>query len=214
MQLKLYKVTDPEFAEYGQVLEGYDFTSFLQKLKATEQPSDGVVYVPSDSTLESDPAYEELKNRYYGGMPIQIGYCNGVNSTLNALEYHRDSEVDIAAEDSILLLARQADIRDNMLDTASVKAFLQPAGTAVELFATALHYAPCSAAKGAGFHMAIVLPLGTNTDKPVFAPKNHEDTMLTARNKWLLPHPDSNEAKGGAVVGLTGKNITLEEDLW
>jgi hypothetical protein len=214
MKLTLLNVNDPEFLEFGQVLTGYDFTAFNKKLAATQCPEDAVVYVPGDASLESDPVMGELSARYYGGMPIQIGYCNGVNSMLNCLEYHKDSEVDIAVEDCILLLARQQDVRDGKLDTSKVKAFLQPAGTAVELFATALHYAPCSATKGAKFHVAIVLPKGTNLDKPAFTAKNHEDTLLTARNKWLLAHPDSSEAKGGAVVGLTGKNIDLCEDLW
>lgn len=214
MSLKLRSVNDPEFLEYGQVLKGYDFTIFIEKLKGTPCPADSVVYVPGDKGLEADPIAAELRDRYYGGMPIQIGYCNGVNSMLGCLEYHRDSEVDISADDAILLLARQQDIRDGKLDTSKVAAFFQPAGTAVELFATALHYAPCSSVKGAPFHMAIVLPLGTNLEKPVYVAKSHEDTLMTARNKWLLAHPDSSEAKSGAVIGLTGKNINLEEDLW
>lgn len=214
MKLELYHVTDPEFLEYGQVLEGYDLTAFIEKLKKTECPSDSVLYVPSSPALEGDELHGELSAGYYGGMPIQIGYCNGVNSMLNCLEYHRDSEVNIAADDAILLLARQQDIRGGTIDTSKVRAFFQPAGTAVELFATALHYAPCSAKKGAAFHMAVVLPRGTNLEKPAFSAKNREDTLLTARNKWLLAHPDSSEAGGGAVACLTGRNINLEEDLW
>jgi hypothetical protein len=37
---------------------------------------------------------------------------------------------------------------------------------------------------------------------------------MTARNKWLLAHPDSPEAQSGAVVGLAGPNIDLAETLW
>ena len=37
-------------------------------------------------------------------------------------------------------------------------------------------------------------------------------TTLTARNKWLLAHPDSSEAKTGAHIGLTGKNIDITEN--
>jgi hypothetical protein len=214
VKLELQSVRDSAFQNYGQVLEGYDFTSFMDALKKTEQPTDATVYVPGNASLEADPVAVALRDRYYGGMPIQIGYCNGVNQILNCLEYHRDSEVDIATEDCILLLAKQEEIVDGLLDTAKVKAFLQPAGTAVELFATCLHYAPCSVTKGAGFHVAIVLPKGTNTEKPAYEAKNREDTLLTARNKWLLAHPDSPEAKGGAVVGLTGDNLDLEEVLW
>ena len=39
--------------------------------------------------------------------------------------------------------------------------------------------------------------------------KTPEDEMMTARNKWLLAHPESNEAKNGAKVGLTGENIDI-----
>ena len=39
-----------------------------------------------------------------------------------------------------------------------------------------------------------------------------EDTWMTARNKWLLAHPDSSEAKSGAHIGLTGKNIDSTEN--
>ena len=48
--------------------------------------------------------YEPLQNKGYGGLPIQIGYCNGNNKKLNVVEYHRSSELDIAVDDLILLL--------------------------------------------------------------------------------------------------------------
>jgi hypothetical protein len=56
----------------------------------------------------------------------------------------------------------------------------------------------------------VILPQGTNTDKPSFTPATPEDRMLWAKNKWLLAHPDSAEAKAGAWIGLTGPNIDLE----
>ena len=82
-------------------------------------------------------------NRAYGGMPIQIGMCWGYNTKLNCLEYHRDSEVNVGETDFVLLLAKEDEIEDGMLDTAKVKAFRVPAGTAVEVYGTTLHYAPC-----------------------------------------------------------------------
>jgi hypothetical protein len=113
-----------------------------------------------------------------------------------------------------LLLGKQGQIEeDGLFDTANIKAFKVPAGVPVEVFATSLHYAPCSAKKGAGFKVLVVLPKGTNTEKPAFQPQNREDTLLTARNKWLLAHPDSDEAKGGAVIGLKGKNTDIAEEL-
>jgi hypothetical protein len=32
---------------------------------------------------------------------------------------------------------------------------------------------------------------------------------MTARNKWLLAHPESAEAKDGAHIGLKGDNIDI-----
>lgn len=114
-------------------------------MEDTPLPEDSTVYVPSDKNLEALAIAEEFRCRAYGGLPIQIGYCNGNNHKLNALEYHRCSEVNVAATDMILLLGRQQDIAgDYTYDTSKVEAFLVPAGTAIEVYATSLHYAPCN----------------------------------------------------------------------
>ena len=204
------KVTDPSFRRYGKVMEGYDFTQLLETLsQKTDKPSDQVVYVPSEPVLESCQVSNELENRAYGGMPIQIGYCNGSNHLLNCLEYHRDSEIDIASEDVILLLGHQEDIEEGMYETQKAEAFLLPAGMGVELYATKLHYAPCEAEEGKGFRVVIVLPRGTNTQKPEFEAQCLEDQWMTARNKWLLAHAESSEAQNGAYVGLKGENLSV-----
>lgn len=110
----------------------------------------------------STDTFRQLQEITYGEMPIQIGYCNGRNSRLNALEYHKDSEVNVMATDAILLLGLRSELEeDYTLDTKKVKAFLVPAGTAVEIYATSLHYAPCGV-DGKPFQVAIVLPKGTN----------------------------------------------------
>ena len=106
-------------------------------------------------------------------------------------------------------MALESDIKDGKLDTACVKAFKAPAGVAVEVYATALHYAPCHVNEADGFHTAVVLPKGTNTEKPALTPKNEEDKWLWARNKWLLAHPETSEAAQGAYVGLVGENIDI-----
>ena len=110
-----------------------------------------------------------------------------------------------------ILLAKQQEIVDGKIDTSKVKAFRCPAGTGIEVYATTLHYAPCSAKKGQGFRVIVVLPKGTNTDKPEIQVLNTEDAWITARNKWLLAHPDADEAKQGAYVGITGKNIDIAD---
>ena len=111
---------------------------------------------------------------------------------------------------NLLRLHPCIEIIDGKLDVSKVKAFKAPAGVLVECYATTLHYAPCSAKLGQGFRVLIGLPLNTNTDYRPGGGANTMDKMLWARNKWLIAHPESSEAKNGAKVGLTGVNIDLE----
>ena len=206
--MKIYSVYDPEFALYGKVLEGYDTAELVDAMLKIPF-GEGVSYEPAIDSLEACAIFEELSVNAYGGMPVQLGMCWGHNTKLNCLEYHRDSEVNIGSHDFILLLALESDIKDGKLDTACVKAFKAPAGVAVEVYATALHYAPCHVNEADGFHTAVVLPKGTNTEKPALTPKNEEDKWLWARNKWLLAHAETSEAAQGAYVGLVGENIDI-----
>lgn len=214
-------VLDDDFKVYGRVLSGIDVSGLLKEMERTPVPED-VIYVPSDEGLERTDVYGVMSDSVYGQMPVQIGYCNGHNQYLNALEYHRSSEINVAVTDMILLLGRQQDISKNYTyDTAKVEAFLVPKGTAVEIYATTLHYAPCGV-EGAGFKCVVVLPKGTNYDlKPVVKPDCGqeksteglcsdtkcvcEDRMLAASNKWLIAHPDAGIE--GAYCGLVGENI-------
>ena len=208
MQIK--SINSKEFKKYGYAVEGYDWGSLVETLeKVSEKPADSVIYVPGDPALEALPVAGEIRDRLYGGMAVEIGYCNGHNRSLNCLEYHRGSEINVAADDVILLLAPLDKVENHKLDTCEVEAFLLPAGKAVLLYETALHYAPCTADGKDGFRVAIILPKGTNLDKPAIKEQNCEDKLLWAANKWLLAHPDSGEAKAGAWVGLTGENIIL-----
>jgi len=203
-------ITDPAFAVYGKVIEGYDFKPLLDMLvSVSPKPGDKVIYTPGDEQLEALEVSRELRDNFYGGMPIQVGYCNGSNHALTSFEYHRDSEVNIAADDAVLILARQQDIIGGKLDAAKAEAFLLPAGTAAECYATTLHYAPCNAPGGDGFRVIVVLPKGTNTAKPDIKIKNEEDRMLLACNKWLLTFPGTREAEFGAYVGIEGEKIVL-----
>lgn len=207
--MKIYSIYGPEFKPYGKVLEGYDTNCLLKVMNAIPLPATGTAYEPSIPDLEATCLYGQFQNSAYGGMPIQLGMCWGRNTKLNCLEYHRDSEVNVGAGDFILLLAKQDEITDGMLDTALVKAFQVPAGVPVEVYATTLHYAPCHVDTESGFRVAVVLPRGTNTAVPDAKPRNEEDTWLIARNKWLLAHPESTEATQGAHIGLRGENIDI-----
>ena len=209
--MKIYSVYDPEFKPYGQIVTGMEETvaEILDTLK--DAPcGEAVEYVPTWEPLQELPAATEVSEHCFGGMPVQLGWCNGHNTKLNCLEYHLDSEFNLGTEDFILLLARQEEIENGLLDTAKVKAFKVPAGVMVEVYATTLHYAPCHADAAKGFRVLVALPWLTNTDRPVMKNMTPEDEILTARNKWLLAHPESSEAKNGAKVGLTGVNIDLE----
>ena len=205
-----YSVYDPEFKPYGQIVDGMADTvqEILNVLKDAPQ-GPGVDYVPEYEPLQELPAMVEISEHCYGGMPVQLGWCNGHNTRLNCLEYHRDSEFNLGTEDFILLLAKQDEIADGVLDTAKVRAFRVPAGVLVEVYATTLHYAPCHCDESKGFRVLVALPQGTNTDKPAIENKSSEDKLLWARNKWLLAHPDSSEAAQGAHVGLSGENIDI-----
>lgn len=207
--MKIYSVYDKEFKPYGKVLEGFETAELIDAMNQIELPASGTAYDPSIKSLENCAVFEDLRDRAYGGMPVELGMCWGRNTKLNCLEYHKDSEVNIGAEDFVILLALMSEIEDGKLDTGRVKAFRVPAGVAVEVYATALHYAPCHVDAEKGFRVAVVLPRGTNTSAPSITAANEEDRMLWARNKWLLAHPESDEAASGAYIGLTGENIDL-----
>jgi len=213
--MKILNVHDSAFRKYGRVITNVDFTSLVEELKKTPVP-EGVAYEPSVRELEALPVSEVIREVVYGELPIQIGYCNGHNGLLNALEYHRSSEVNVAATDAVLMLGMQQDVEaDFTYDTSKVEAFLVPAGTAVEVYATTLHYAPCGMG-GNGFQVAVILPAGTNYPLK----KTHtsveggnapsEDALLTAANKWLIGHAEGGLDEG-TFLGLKGKNLCIEE---
>ena len=209
--MQLYSVYDPLFNKYGQILEGYDTEELLRVLESeTPLPEGGkTVYVASDPKLEALAVEEELRLRAYGGMPIQIGYCNGTNTKMNCLEYHRDSELNLGTENFVLLLAKREELENGRLNSEKVVGFVVPKGVLVEVYATTLHYAPCMAKAGIGVRVLVVLPRGTNGEKPEIKIKNAEDEILRACNKWLLAHADSAEAKSGAKVLIDGENIDI-----
>lgn len=206
--MKIYGVTDREFLPYGRVLKGYDLSEMMMVMKEkTPIPEGRVVYEPSLKEMEELETAEVFREKGFGGLPIQIGYCNGYNHMLNALEYHRTSEIDVAVTELILLVGRQQDItEDYTYDTSQAEAFFVPAGTVVELYATTLHYAPCRAG-GKGFQCVIILPKNTNTELGRRPEGGGEDRLITAKNKWLLAHEDAGIE--GAFCGLRGENLSV-----
>ena len=185
MSIQIQKVTDKSFRKYGRILTGeYDVAELMTAMEKTECPDDAVIYIPSDKEIEKLPVMKAFTDSLYGGLPIQIGYCNGNNHLLNAVEYHRSSEVNVACTDLILLIGSEQDI-----------------------YATTLHYAPCSV-DGNNFRCVVVLPKDTNLDLEVKPEGAKEDPLLVARNKWLIAHEDAKIE--GAFNGLKGENISVE----
>ena len=210
-KLQIYPVESEKFRRYGKVVKGFDCAELFERLKETPLPKAGTVYEPSAAGLEETEVCGQLRKRAFGGMPMQIGYCNGNNVRLNALEYHRSSEFNAAGTDLILLLGALQDVDpvSHSYDTSRVEAFSVPAGTLVEMYATTLHYAPCNASAG-GFRDAIILPKGTNLPLEAKPGTDGEDRLLFARNKWLIAHPEAGLRGEGAFEGLTGENLSVE----
>lgn len=208
--MKIYSVYDREFAPYGQVVSGLEdaASDIMEALKLTTLP-EKVGYVPSEPILQSLDAADVIRDHCFGGMNVQLGWCNGHNTKLNCLEYHKCSEFNLGVYDFVLLLGLQSEIVDGTFDTSKVKAFRVPAGVLVEVYGTSLHYAPCHTDGDDGFKVLIALPEKTNTERPDVSIRTAEDAIMTACNKWLLAHPDSDEAKNGAKVGLCGENIDI-----
>lgn len=214
--MHIYSVTDPEFKSYGRVWDDVpsNLTApLVEALSATPIP-EGSKYVASAPELEQVEGADTLGLLMYGGRPFQLGWCNGHNTKLNCLEYHRASEFNLGARDFILLLAKREQIVDGKLDTTCVKAFRAPAGTLVEVYATTLHYTPCTV-DDCGFQVMVALPAGTNGPRPEAAagmPAAGDSYCYWKADKWVLCHADGPKAAEGGYVGLIGKNLDIACD--
>lgn len=201
--LGLKLITDDSYRPYGEVVTGYDLTELIDYMKNNTEIPDGCKYCPTVPEMEATDAAKKLVSVFCGGMPSQFGYTNGTTDSLDALEYHKSSELVIAVTDLIVLVARRDDIVDKKFDSAKVKAFYVPAGTAFEMYATTLHYAPCRVHE-CGYKSVVVLPKGTNYE----IERSPLDETLWGTNKWLIAHPDVKKlADKGAAMWITGENL-------
>ena len=212
--MKIHNVTDPKFRAYGTIVNGYDFTPLLDAMRQKAIPAEGIDYVTDDPDLEALPVYQQFADGFYGGMPVGLGYCMGHNQKLNALEYHRGSEVNVSATDYIVMVGRQQDIAaDGTYDSSLVELFYVPSGLAVEFYATTLHYCACHVCES-GYAHATFLPKNTNCPLDEdFVAVTQEDQILRARNKWLLAHKDGG-FPSDFPVRLVGENLTITPADW
>lgn len=210
--VKIYSVFDSEFASYGRVLEGYDFSELVAYMQEnTPIPENGNIYVPSVPEMEKLPVKDEVQSVMFGEMPVQIGYCNGRNTTYNGFEYHKAPEINVAVTDFMLVLGHSYDIAsDNTYRITQAQVFFVPKGTAIEMFGTTLHLSPLRVCDG-GFKGIVILPKGTNTplDKKCLN-SDRESKLLLLKNKWVVAHPDREPLiKQGAFPGVIGENKEL-----
>ena len=133
----VYSVLDPEFAPYGRVVTGYDFSGMIAYMEQnTSIPENGNVYVASVPEMEALPAAAGLQKKFYGDMPMEVGYCNGRNTTWNGFEYHKGSEINVAVTDFMLILGHVWQIENGTYRFENAKVFFVPKGTAVEMYQT------------------------------------------------------------------------------
>lgn len=204
-EIPFLSVNSAEFSEYGRIIKGLDITEIVAAAEKIELPDGCSKYIPSEPSFERLPIAEEIKNRFFGELDIQLGYTYGHSSKLNALEWHTSSEINIAVTPLVILVAKRSEIKDSMLDSACVRAFYVPGGTVLECYATTLHFCPCEAESN-GFGWVVALPRGTNTPLD----KEPGDKLLFKKNKWVIIHPEHRAmADAGAVIGICGKNYKI-----
>lgn len=204
--IKLYDVDSPEFSTFGRLIKNIDVTEIISTAKQIENLENGSSYLPTVEAFEKLDIAKTIKNEFFGSMPAQVGYCWGHSNFLNATEWHTSSEINIAVTPLVLILGHIWDIKDDKIDSLSFKAFYLPAGTAVEIYATSLHFCPCEVEKS-GFGCVVGLPQGTNTNLEI----TPENKMLFRKNKWILAHIENETLiNRGVVAGITGTNYEIK----
>ncbi|AUD63837.1 hypothetical protein BK010_09640 [Tenericutes bacterium MO-XQ] len=210
--LELYAISHESFKAYGNILDSKHFLEYFKYLdQYTSIPEKDNIYIAHDNDILKNLKDDDSLNRIFGFFQFQTGYVNGHNTKLNALEYHKSSEVIVALTPVVLLLGLHEDIKNQSYDTKSIKAFYIPEYTVIELHPRVLHFSPCKT-MNSGFKCGIVLPMGTNTEFiKLDDVETEEDLYLFKTNKWLLVHKEHQKMIDlGAYVGIIGKNIEIK----
>ena len=210
----ILSVQSSRFEQYGQILEGLDVQPLMDRAaKITTIPEAGNIYVASEKELEEFDVVEKALAPYYDHQPIQVGFCNGKNQSMNGFEYHKSPEIIMAVTDCLLFLCPFEHLQDfDQVRTCDAELFYLPKGAVVLIRANVLHLAPCMVEQ-TGFKTIIVLPKNTNEpldkeeiEKRDFSPEK-EARLLFKKNKWMLAHPERVQLVSQNVhVGLVGEN--------
>lgn len=203
-------VDDPAFASYGTVHPHIRVPGMRQYAYERRMPEHEVYEPCCRDLMEMDEAVF-FTQFAYGETACQVGLYTGFVNRLNALEYHKCSEVLVEFEPVVLIVGHIWEIEEDRVDASRLELFYVPADTCVELYATTLHFAPCMATP-AGVRQVVCQTAGTNTDleHPELLTGEGENRLLYQKNKWLLIHPDAAaDFTPGAVQGITGENISV-----
>jgi len=239
--LHLASVYSDDFREYGRPISVQQDEKaavdelFMKTYRLSNasggDTSAGALYTADFPDLHHLDGFSWVQQHCFGGLPMEVGCCWGVNQQMNGMEYHKSSELLGAVTDLVLFLGKRSEMTKAGWESRYLKAFFVPGGSLVELYSTTLHLAPVSI-DGKPFCAVIMLPEGTNTelangaglsvsaesaesDRTAYEDVDDDvDTdidqrFLFMRNKWLLAHPDSQAAEKGAPVGITGPNVEL-----
>ena len=120
--IQIYTIHDPEFMPYGTPITDVD-TSAIVKVGEELLLSGGAGYKASLPQFESLEIHEIIRDRFFGQMPTQTGFVWGKNNKMNALEWHKNSEVNVAIDDIVLLLGQLDELEDGTYHSDKVKAF-------------------------------------------------------------------------------------------
>ncbi len=204
-ELEIYSVRDEKFKKYGKLLvvNTDEIVKACFELKFPEGKSE---YIASVDTLENLDVSDKLKTEMFGGCPAQIGITHGYNRFMNGLEYHKCSEINVAATPLCLILGLQYEMENNEYDSSKVKVFFLEKGEAVEIFSTSLHFCPCQVSDD-GFSCVVVLAKDTNT----LLDNQAEDKLLFKKNKWIICHDKNQELiERGVYPGIHGVNYEIK----
>lgn len=204
--LKIYRTSDKEFVPYGRVLTDIDANSFVEASKSAQKVDSGSVYVAEADYFKDLAVAKDVEIKYFGELPAQAGYCYGYSNQLNAVEWHKSSEINVTTTPLILFLGQVQDIVDRKIDSSKMKAFYVEKGEVLEVYATTLHFCPCQVTPE-GFGCVVVLPRGTN----VPLDGEYDDKLMFRKNKWILAHVDNQGLiDRGVIAGVTGENYTVK----
>ncbi len=204
-ELEIYSVRDAEFKNYGRILN-INTDEIVDSCLKLKFPEDKTEYIASVETFEKLNVSDRLRTEMFGGCPAQIGITHGYNRFMNGLEYHKCSEINVAATPLCLILGLQYEMDGNEYNSSKVKVFYLEKGDAVEVYSTSLHFCPCQVSDN-GFSCVVVLAKDTNTllDNPA------EDKLLFKKNKWIICHDKNQELiERGVYPGIHGVNYEIK----